>query len=1210
MRRFGLGSWVVVSLVLVGASACGGGGGGMPPVDPLPPPEPYAAPSGGAPTCELSADCPAGTHCDLGECIQTCNIVDPCSGELVCIARGRCADAPDAPADPPIERDAGAVSLRSDVAQILIGEADNVAVLQLSATPMTETLRYRIAPQVSWLRVAEPRGEMTGALTVMLEVDRSRLAPGTYDGTIVVKTTGGDVVVPVHLQQGITAAYEGVFEYDSPRPLGTSHIRLEMRENAGFVDVRIDPLRSPTFPALGGRSTTATWRVEEGQLRGSIVQRLTPSDFGPGGLLTRDIGRTFEVELEVSEAGGYEGRFEESWTGIASMPVSTSGTISLDRLPGVEVAEFAVASPPPLPSNPDPNPPTLTAACVSVAQSMVPGGVTCSASASAANLARCGTAILTAGSRLDDPTVGLLVGDSARGYESFVDACEADFDAMDVGPSATRAACLRRDNLSCAVAFFGRAAQGDVPDGFRGVANVVSAHAAAGALLVNQTLVDAFSAPFSQTIEGAAVGRAMADSLDDGRERGLAALRPIFDPFVVDTLAGTPSSLAGEDEFQALRRSALLVSRLRMTLEEAADLRARRQAVDTDTLRIELGQDALQLQLLLATLATIEELQRAPETPEIGLFAESLTRISNRFLQLDQEQPFGIPEGFVEFLFDPANPIGGGTNFEQVLAARRPIVTTAITAEETAESSVRIFDERVEALEDELLLLRQEANGTLRALCGASPSDSTAPDLENCGSGGRLAQARLTVEEAQESMRLAVTRVEGLVERVRIQERRLRDVYQIRSESISYVAETGAEIIAINVLDSMLGAVQEMLSTAAGTGLLTPGAAGCAAAIFALSFLRTELQVQRENLQLLQTLRLMTADRDIEFINGLATIRDMLVGIAELTLEVNLAGIRVASAVQELRDLEVEVEALRAESALREARVVDPTRNANDASFRVLRDRSVVSAIAAREEARRGIYLAARAWEFEHNTRLPSIGGLIGALEAAEIGGFADCLERERTNFRSAYGTPQVFVDEISLREDVLGIRGPRVDPVTGEELSEAEQFRRLFFQPSNLGPDGTVGLTFPLGLATDNGVFSTGVCNDQIRSIQVRLIGDGLGDDQARVYLEQTGTSVVRSCTSFRSGRGDRVESYDLVARRAEVQAGINTYASSPADTQFFGRSVAASGWRVAVPPGSAAPSNRDLDPLNIEDIVLRIEHAAISLTSSPIEFTPQCGG
>lgn len=108
------------------------------------------------------------------------NIVDPCSGQLVCIARGRCAEAPDAPADPPIE--AEAVSLRPDVAQILIGEEDNVAVLQLSATPMTETLRYRIAPQVSWLRVAEPRGEMTGALTVMLEVDRSRLAPGTYDG--------------------------------------------------------------------------------------------------------------------------------------------------------------------------------------------------------------------------------------------------------------------------------------------------------------------------------------------------------------------------------------------------------------------------------------------------------------------------------------------------------------------------------------------------------------------------------------------------------------------------------------------------------------------------------------------------------------------------------------------------------------------------------------------------------------------------------------------------------------------------------------------------------------------------------------------------------------------------------------------------------------------------------------------------------------------
>ncbi len=33
------------------------------------------------PPCILSADCPAGLHCDLGECIQDCNTASACSGD-------------------------------------------------------------------------------------------------------------------------------------------------------------------------------------------------------------------------------------------------------------------------------------------------------------------------------------------------------------------------------------------------------------------------------------------------------------------------------------------------------------------------------------------------------------------------------------------------------------------------------------------------------------------------------------------------------------------------------------------------------------------------------------------------------------------------------------------------------------------------------------------------------------------------------------------------------------------------------------------------------------------------------------------------------------------------------------------------------------------------------------------------------------------------
>src|SRR5262249_55375355 len=93
-------------LVALNAFACGGGddagstpgtgtGGGAPIGDggtmmdgnsPDVMSQPPAPVSDKSP-CIISADCPAGTHCDLGECLQDCNTDQPCSGAQSCSAR-------------------------------------------------------------------------------------------------------------------------------------------------------------------------------------------------------------------------------------------------------------------------------------------------------------------------------------------------------------------------------------------------------------------------------------------------------------------------------------------------------------------------------------------------------------------------------------------------------------------------------------------------------------------------------------------------------------------------------------------------------------------------------------------------------------------------------------------------------------------------------------------------------------------------------------------------------------------------------------------------------------------------------------------------------------------------------------------------------------------------------------------------------------------
>ena len=97
---------------------------------------------------------PAGEHCDLGECIQDCNTVDPCAGELVCSPRARCVPpgAPDQ--DPPPETAfAGTVAV-SPLASNLTA-FDRTLRLTLTSDS-AKPVRYRVQPNAPYLSIAAP----------------------------------------------------------------------------------------------------------------------------------------------------------------------------------------------------------------------------------------------------------------------------------------------------------------------------------------------------------------------------------------------------------------------------------------------------------------------------------------------------------------------------------------------------------------------------------------------------------------------------------------------------------------------------------------------------------------------------------------------------------------------------------------------------------------------------------------------------------------------------------------------------------------------------------------------------------------------------------------------------------------------------------------------------------------------------------------------
>lgn len=1217
MRR----SW----LGLIGSSFLVAGACGSPPptldgsVDgsrPTGPPPPYTPPAEGAPECEFAADCPDGTYCDLGECIQSCNTVDPCApgATSTCLSRGRCAASPTEPSDPPIVEDHTA-TVTSDDDVITLSAMDTVAIIRLSATPIATNVRYRIAPQVSWLHATTPRGEFAGSTMLTLQIDRTGLAAGTHAGTVVIRTTAGDVSVAVQLTQDNTGVYQGELHYTTPRDLGSVPLRVEVQDRGtGLLDLRVLADASPTFPRAGtAQATASATSTTGGALTGAFTQTFHPADLGGSDpVVNRDIGREFRFSIEGTASGGLEGTFTERWIGLFPLAVEVSGTIAIARITDVMPQDFTVDLPGSLPGNPSANPPAISAACYAASAPFgAESGAACTASSTSSQLRVCGERMSTRSSSFETASIITTVTGGDSGYDALSNLCASDVAASTLTtPQQATVSCFHPGNWACAAALLETAAVRGDTDAFGSAGTNASHRAGVAMLLVNDILVDAFELPFRVDTPG--VETMVLDRLRAARDAARPALQDLFMPDVLETLRTTPAAVASTTSYVGLRRIAQLVARDHLAADQISSIEIRTRPASRDATRMEIHSRAVELLITLIALSTIEHEQAAPPSAELGLFAETLTELGRRSLEAgEQVDPLGVPSTFIPFIFDPTRTSTGSTNFEQVLSAYSTAVNVAVTDQMSARTAVHDFEETEATLRNELNMVGDQIRTQLIALCGPLATDPTQPDVDHCGEGGigAIAESRSVLDEAAAGVQTAQARHDALITRIDIERARVAQIRGLRADDIAFIDSTNMQINAHEWEGIGLHAAQTALALASSSSLWS-GFAGIAlgAASAAIELLEGYVHVAQMQLRQAQDLRVRETDATVEYINGMANIREMMTGIAELELEITQSILRAATAGIHVRTQQSDVTRLQAELDLQQARALSGL--ANDPAFRVLRNQAVERALGSRDDALVGIYLAARAFEFETNTDLPAIEtALVPSLRASDVQSFAQCLMTSEARFRTAYGAPQTFVDEISLREDVLGIHGPVVDEITGETLSEADQFHRLLLAPSNLGPDGTVALVFSTSLNRGNGLFSTMVCNDQIRSLQVRLIGDGLGDDQARIYLVQTGTSVLRGCDSGLDGASEVLRSYDLPRRQVEIQAGVNVMPTSPADTQFFGRSVADSEWRLAIPPGSVAPANSDIDPIHIDDIIIRVEHQAISISTSPVTYMPACG-
>jgi hypothetical protein len=560
---------------------------------------------------------------------------------------------------------------------------------------------------------------------------------------------------------------------------------------------------------------------------------------------------------------------------------------------------------------------------------------------------------------------------------------------------------------------------------------------------------------------------------------------------------------------------------------------------------------------------------------------------------------FGVLEGFVPFLKRRGDE---STNFEQVLSGMHDRFKQFAADEQAFTAANRTYEQNDAAFEAELTQIQTGVESAIAEICGPDfalgLADWTACGRNYSGEAGKLA---LDIEQAKSRLQASQERIRGMAQKIEIEERRIRDVKEVRDGTIAFVGKNGEELVQTDIREGVINASEKVLEIASHASIGNFGAPIAQAAVAGiLETMRTDVVIERRNLETAKEMRIRGDDARVEVMNGMAVVQAMTVDMAQLGLEMHQdliallqAQVSAGNAVDRARRLHTDrakLLALASKSPLR------------DPAFRILQDRAAFQAIRSRAAAQQGLYLALRALEYELNQPFGEAGSkaVFSAFNAAQADRFEACLKKIAVDAAIAKGQPQTYVTELSLRR-VLGVTAEREDSVTGEVLTTGDQFRRILLQNENLDGHGGVGVSFASSALPGNGLWPVNVCDDKIVSVAAQLVGDFSGDNDAQVELALEGGGVLRRCDQ------DTLVNWSTSAL-AVAQAGVNSFGSAAPNRSLEGLSVASSRFKLTIPGGAIAPANSDLNLRKIEDVVLRIEHEARPTSQSRTPISLQC--
>lgn len=1216
-------------------------GWGCPP-DPEPPPPPAPVlppgPSNAAIGCVISADCPAGQHCSLGECLQECNTVEPCGGDQVCSPRARCIEEGKADQDPPPSTlSAGTFDVTPR--RHVLTQEDRALDVTL-VTTAAGSVPYRIEVTAPYLGVSETRGTFEGQKRITVTVDPRQGRGGDLGGGLRIVTPFGDRFVSAPLKRGLTGVYVGQMTYDQGLlPLGSASLALELLESAGSVSARADRSTSLLFGGLPDgsgvlQSSSGAGRYNDVDrlLDVTLWQRIEAS-YGAGiNPLARALVRKVRFLLRPSAADPMvlEGTFEEQIYGLAPEAATLRGTTfvryDLARAP----AAFITAAPPALP-------PAAGAGSYLIPSDVFAwregGGASCPAVAAAAcamlsvDRLACSTSPERYAPELARALMAPLrnsIGQGIRGtgsYSSLADACRQSLQLM--GSPSPIGVCGMMAPLACTLPLLQRRDHGGASGALADATlygEVVAALLGPPLLVAKDEVVQGLKASI---VDGTAAER-------ERYVRALETLRPmarwVLQPAVFEFLRTMPPEAARGplpgvgapmgDTFPAARAIADLLATTSLVAAEIARIDLANNSGGADAAR-GIQDRALFTELTAATLVQlIDSWGRVPEgvvpLAVASRFIGVLTPLDRSFSgTVNGANVFGIPAGFVPFVYRTGG--AGLTNLEQVLDLASNAVEAFQLAEGSWERNARTFESNEMGLRSEIAGIRGNYDQQLSNLCGSAFNIENAEaksEWERCGRdrfgqpageiGGRL----LEVDAAQVELNTLRSRHTKKLDELRWAKDSELRVGQLRESDLVFQTAIGGTINLLRSIDRSVETGVRCLEISSNANLLNAfssvGLAGAAAPLLVAGLIA---KTSEDHLELIRTARAGRTNLDIDAIRALERLHVLLLEAQQLEVELANRGITVVQAAQRVSAAYEQAFRLYAERRKLLAELNGSL--LRDPSFRVLRDRDALELLRSRAAAQRMLSLAGRALGYELNAPIEAIdGSVLNASSATRMQALLRC-------YRDLHGQDLAVLPEaagyrtrISVRRE-LGITGDRTDEVTGQLITAGEQFRRRLLDQENLGADGAVSLRFATNLLPDNPLWSADLCRDRISTVEAELVGDFLGDSEAQINIGLEGLGFLRSCDV------DTVHTWDFGGDRpgsslvAVVQAGVNSSGGGQPNPALFGQPVARATWKLTIPGPRRAPANRDLDLTHLEDIIVVVNHQAVS-SQAGVAFTP----